>query len=440
MRFPILVSIAAFCALSALARQLCVGGMCYPSEDAARADGVSSEAIARALQEEHGEEDVPPPDLPMLAEGTEKVSLPEPVSVPAPGEGKASPRLAVGYMKPPALLAFLRGDASSPETAKQGASALPEDSLERHSLFVILLLVFCGGLLANLTPCVLPLVPVNLILVGRGWRRGAAYGLGIALAYGALGLAAAFGGMVFGTIQSSPWFSLFVAVVFSILGLAMSGVFFIDFTRYRARVTGGGNGKIRGLGGVFLLGVGAAVLAGACVEPILLATLLLTAKWFAAGKVWAVGLPFILGLGMGLPWPFAAAGLSVLPKPGAWMRWVNRFFAMVFFGMAVWYGWLAWTGFTVRKGGVTPETWEKAFAEARAAGKPVFVDVWASWCKNCLAMEETTFKDPAVVQELSNYTVIRLQAEDIDAFLKLADFRDLGIKGLPAFVIFKGEP
>ena len=417
MRVLSVLFVAVLGCLSAYARPVCVGEMCYPSEQAARAAGVSRETIEKALREDHSEEGAPVVEV-------------------APKKASDDVRLAMGYMKPEAMTAFLRNQPS-------GA-----DALENHALIVVLLLILAGGLLANLTPCVLPLVPVNLVLVGRGWRRGAAYGLGIAIAYGMLGVAAAFGGMAFGTIQSSPWFSLLVAIVFTVLGLAMSEVFFIDFTKYRSRVTGGGN-KIRGLGGVFLLGVGAAVLAGACVEPILLATLVLTAKWFAAGKVWAIGLPFVLGLGMGLPWPFAAAGLSVLPKPGAWMRWVNRVFALVFFGMAAWYGWLAWTGFStgnevrVETSDVltaTPETWEKVFAEAKASDRPVFVDVWASWCKNCLAMEKTTFRDPEVVKELANYTVVRLQAEDLSEFLKLKDFKDLGIKGIPAFVVFKGEP
>ena len=417
MRVLSLFFVAVLGCLSAYARPVCVGEMCYPSEQAALAAGVSREAIEKALREDHSEEGAPVVEV-------------------VPKKASGDVRLAMGYMKPEAMTAFLRNQPS-------GA-----DALENHALIVVLLLILAGGLLANLTPCVLPLVPVNLVLVGRGWRRGAAYGLGIAIAYGMLGVAAAFGGMAFGTIQSSPWFSLLVAIVFTVLGLAMSEVFFIDFTKYRSRVTGGGN-KIRGLGGVFLLGVGAAVLAGACVEPILLATLVLTAKWFAAGKVWAIGLPFVLGLGMGLPWPFAAAGLSVLPKPGAWMRWVNRVFALVFFGMAAWYGWLAWTGFStgnevrVETSDVltaTPETWEKVFAEAKASDRPVFVDVWASWCKNCLAMEKTTFRDPEVVKELANYTVVRLQAEDLSEFLKLKDFKDLGIKGIPAFVVFKGEP
>ena len=88
----------------------------------------------------------------------------------------------------------------------------------------------------------------------------------------------------------------------------------------------------------------------------------------------------------------------------------------------------------------TPETWEAVFAGAQAKGRPVFVDVWASWCKNCLAMERTTFRAPEVVRALAPFTVVRLQAEDPAAFQKLKDFAGLGIKGFPAFVIFPREP
>ncbi len=182
-------------------------------------------------------------------------------------------------------------------------------------------------------------------------------------------------------------------------------------------------------------------------EPILIATLVLTAEWFAAGRTWSVVLPFVLGAGMGLPWPFAAAGMKVLPRPGAWMRWVNRVFALMMFGMAAWYGWLAWNAWQARseigrqvasqdgRFEATPATWPQAFAAAKATGKPVFVDVWATWCKNCLAMEKTTFANPDVTKELANYAVVRLQAEDVAAFVALPEFKDLGIKGIPAFVV-----
>lgn len=410
------------------AAPVCVDGVCYPSEEAARADGVSEEKIKAAL-EEHAA--APGEAAPSLG-----FSLPTVAEEPA---DKSRTRVAIGYMKAPQMIAFLRNEPAAKELAD-------------HALWMILLLVLAGGLAANLTPCVLPLVPVNLSLVGKGAIRGAAYGLGITTAYGCLGLAAAFGGLAFGTIQSSPWFSLLAACVFVFLGLAVAEVFRIDFSRFRPRTKRSapkdGTVSAPSLLKPFALGAWSAVLAGACVEPILIATLVLTAEWFAAGRTWSVVLPFVLGAGMGLPWPFAAAGMKVLPRPGAWMRWVNRVFALMMFGMAAWYGWLAWNAWQARseigrqvasqdgRFEATPATWPQAFAAAKATGKPVFVDVWATWCKNCLAMEKTTFANPDVTKELANYAVVRLQAEDVAAFVALPEFKDLGIKGIPAFVVF----
>ena len=87
----------------------------------------------------------------------------------------------------------------------------------------------------------------------------------------------------------------------------------------------------------------------------------------------------------------------------------------------------------------TPATWKQAFADARATGKPVFVDVWATWCKNCLKMERTTFKNADVQKALEHYAVIRLQAEKPEELFSLPEFKGLNIKGLPAFVVFKPE-
>ena len=410
------------------AAPVCVDGVCYPSEEAALADGVSREKLAEAKRAEHA------------AGGPAETARPE-LAVSSADRTGARPRMATGLLKAEEMTRFLAGTS-------------PATDLEAHAVWMILLLVFAGGLAANLTPCVLPLVPVNLSLVGKGAMRGAAYGLGITTAYGCLGLAAAFGGAAFGAIQSSPWFSLLAAVVFTGLALAVSEVFVIDLTRFRPRgkpPSRAEAGPVRaGLWKPFALGAWSAVLAGACVEPILIATLVLTAKWYAAGDVWAVALPFVLGAGMGSPWPCAAAGLAVLPKPGAWMRWVNRVFAVVLFGMAIWYGRLAWTGWQARRGPAatsaaagqdawieaTPATWKAAFEAARKTGKPVFVDVWATWCKNCLAMERTTFRDEKVRRALADFAVIRLQAEDFDALTRIPDLKGVPFKGLPAFLVW----
>ncbi len=409
MRKTAIVLFGALLAFTCAAEPVCVDGVCYPDEESARAAG----ALGGSGGGGYG-------DLQNLLKGAD----PEKPEKPENPETQLSRRLAVGYMDASDFTAFLTG---KPSVA---------DTLGEASVAMVFLLVLLGGLLMNLTPCVLPLVPVSLALVGRGAPRGIAYGLGMTLAYGALGAATAFGGLAFGAIQSSPWFNVAVAVVFVLLGLATSEVFFIDFSRFRPRPKVGVMPREkRGLVGPFLLGAGTAVLAGACVAPILLATLVLTAKWFAAGRVWAVALPFVLGAGMGLPWPFITAGMSVLPKPGAWMQWVNRAFAIILFGFAAWYGWLAWGGFTARA--ETAPT-QDTTAESDPT-RPTLVIVGAPWCKNCTAMEKTTLKEPPVVEALAKFNVKHIEINTFEDLKKHSELTGLDIKGVPAYVVLETE-
>ncbi len=344
--------------------------------------------------------------------------------------GEPSPRLAQGLMDADAFLGFLNAGGGGAD-----ASAT-ESSLAAHfassSWLMVFALILLGGLAMNLTPCVLPMIPVNLAVIGKSAARGAWYGLGIAVAYGSLGVLAAVGGLAFGEIQGSPWFNAGVAIVFIVLALSLMDVFFIDLSRFR--------GGFRG--GAFLMGVLSAVLAGACVAPVLIAVLLLTADLFAKGNRLALILPFVMGVGMALPWPLVGAGLHILPKPGRWMKDVNRLFAVVVLCFAAWYCRLAWIGFA--GGGTnesdladgmlsaTPKTFERVLAEAP---RPVLVDCWATWCKNCAAMERTTLADPRVRKALERFTVIRLQSEDMAELRAMSAFS--AVIGLPAFLVFE---
>ena len=344
------------------------------------------------------------------------------------------PRIAQGYMRAEEFVAFLEGKEV--------------DSLAGHGLWVMLLLVLLGGLAMNLTPCVLPMVPINLMIIGRSAGRGLAYGLGIALAYGLLGVGAAVGGLAFGDIQGSPWFNAAVAVVFAGLALALFDVWFLDLSRFR-RSGGFVSDKRKGFRfPLFAFGMGAmsAVLAGACVAPVLISVLLLTTDLVAKGNGLAILLPFVMGVGMALPWPFAGAGMKVLPKPGVWMKWVNRVFGVVVLGFAVWYGMLAWRGLrgeaesfplrdkdslSITIGKDSASTFFDRLATAR---RPVLVDCWATWCKNCAAMDKV-MEEGNVKEALKPFTIIKLQAEDISELRKVKGFES--IRGLPAFVIFE---
>jgi thiol:disulfide interchange protein len=316
--------------------------------------------------------------------------------------------------------------------------------LDGKSIWLVLVLVLLGGLAMNLTPCVLPMVPINLMVIGKSAARGMWYGAGIAVAYGALGVLAAVGGMAFGEIQSSPLFNGTVAAVFVLLALALFDVFFIDLSKFR-KVEGAAEKRAKApLVFAFSMGALSAVLAGACVAPILISVLLLTADLFAKGNWFALGLPFVMGVGMALPWPFAGAGMQVLPKPGAWMKKVNIAFGVLVLCFAAWYAYLAVKplfakaepadGETAPANVIeaTPETFAKALESAE---RPVLVDCWASWCKNCAAMERVTMKDPKVVEALKEFTVIRLQAEDIRELKALDGFE--AVMGLPAFLVIE---
>ncbi len=357
-----------------------------------------------------------------------------------------------GYMSAKEFLAFLdKAEGKAPASDGAGLAGFLRDPVaffHAHGLLLTLLLVLVGGVLLNLTPCVLPMIPINLAIIGagagtrgRGFLLGAAYGAGMVLVYGGLGWAILRSGLFFGALQASPWFSLAVALVFVALTLAMFDVFVIDFGRLAPSRGGGSQGALA----AFSAGALSALLAGACVAPVVLAVLLLAGSLYAGGAKVAQFLPFVLGLGMALPWPFAGAGLSVLPQPGLWMVRVKQVFGVFLALLAAYYLHLAWVGFapasqTAREGSITAgdrPAWEAKVAQAKREGKPVFVDFWATWCKNCSVMERATFADVRVKTRLANYVVVKVQAEKPEQEPAKGMLAAFDVRGLPGFVVLK---
>ncbi|MCH6550706.1 MAG: thioredoxin family protein, partial [Planctomycetes bacterium] len=79
----------------------------------------------------------------------------------------------------------------------------------------------------------------------------------------------------------------------------------------------------------------------------------------------------------------------------------------------------------------------EGLATARAENKLVFIDMWATWCKNCLAMDKTTFKDDEVVARLEDYVKIKYQAEDLYASPTKEMLERFEGIGLPAYAILR---
>ncbi|HPG05407.1 MAG: DUF255 domain-containing protein [Saprospiraceae bacterium] len=60
-------------------------------------------------------------------------------------------------------------------------------------------------------------------------------------------------------------------------------------------------------------------------------------------------------------------------------------------------------------------TWDEAVKLNASNPKKVFVDVYTDWCGWCKRMDATTFKDPKVVEYISNnYYAVKLDAEQKD--------------------------
>ena len=401
----------------------------------------------------------PPCRVKVSFQGCRKAAAGEPAVCLMPqeleltGESAPAPRLpgkdAEAFYSPWKVVKSFSGTMNKEEFLKfldpagAGESVRPQENVfDGTSLLLILLLTLLGGAGLNLTPCVLPMIPVNLAVIsggaGRsaGFRRGLCYAAGMALAYGVLGAVVVFTGATFGALNSSSWFNFGVAAVFFVLAAAMSGLFDLDFSRF-ARFS---PGKLPGSreAAAFFMGIVSALLAGACVAPVAAGVMIFAAGLYAQGNMLAPFMGLLLGVGMGLPWPFAAAGLAVLPKPGRFMLTVKYVFAGIILLGAVYYAYL---GFSLLPGKFSPQAeltkLEEAGARAHVAKKRLVVDFWATWCKNCMAMKRTVLRDPEVLKALEKYEFVEFQAEKPGDSLISPLLKRWKVPGFPAFVILE---
>jgi thiol:disulfide interchange protein len=154
---------------------------------------------------------------------------------------------------------------------------------------------------------------------------------------------------------------------------------------------------------------------------------------------------------MAIPWPIAGAGLAALPKPGMWMVRVKQAFGVFILATAAYYGYESYSIFANRW--VDPKAvasaveeqvkagWHSSLADGLAAAdreqKPVVIDMWATWCKNCLTMDKTTLASDDVKRALAGYVKIKYQAEDPDEQPAKAVMQRFDAVGLPAYVILR---
>ena len=190
-------------------------------------------------------------------------------------------------------------------------------------IFAALGLIFLGGILTAMTPCVFPLIPITLAIFGakpesgrtRAFLLASTYTLGMAALFSSLGVAAVLGGKAFGSALGNPWLMTGIAALLLALSLSMFGLYEITvpaFMSARLQSIGGA-----GFAGAFGMGLVAGVLAAPCTGPVLSAILVYVATTQSVPK--GASLLFVYALGVGVPFLLLATFSMKLPTSGPWM-------------------------------------------------------------------------------------------------------------------------
>ena len=371
---------------------------------------------------------------------------------------------------------------------------------------------FLLGLGLAFTPCVLPMLPLlSAIVIGQNqrpnmWRAFAlsfVYVQGMALTYTLLGLIVAAIGLPFQVALQHPYVMIGLSIIFVLLALSMFGVFTLQLpSSLQTKLSLlSQQQKAGALGGVFLMGMIAGLVASPCTSAPLSGALLYVAQ---SGDLFTGAITlYLLALGMGVPLILITLfGNKILPKSGMWMETVKKLFGFVMLALPVFLisrilpdewtprlwamlgtAFFIWFAFQMPKNGtgwvfrilflvaamisVKPlQTWVwgetstpsaienkvvshvefkkvKSEAELQQAlaenNKPlVMLDLYADWCVACKEFEKETFSDPSVQKAFGDMLLLQ-----VDMTKNSEENRVLMTKykvlGLPTILFFNRE-
>ena len=205
-----------------------------------------------------------------------------------------------------------------------------QNSLETN-LLLAFVLVFFAGVLTSFTPCIFPMLPITISILGyhankgNRWHnvaRAVSYVLGIAMTYSLLGVIAALTGQLFGSALTNKYLLSALCLLFVFMALGMWDVFEVQvpaFIRNRFATAKGS-----GFGGAFVMGLVAGIVASPCVGPVLVSILSFVST--TRNVFLGFGLLFTFAIGLGLIFIIIGAfshALNLLPKSGTWMNLIK---------------------------------------------------------------------------------------------------------------------
>ena len=371
---------------------------------------------------------------------------------------------------------------------------------------------FLLGLGLAFTPCVLPMLPLlSAIVIGQNqrpnmWRAftlSFVYVQGMALTYTLLGLIVAAIGLPFQVALQHPYVMIGLSIIFVLLALSMFGVFTLQLpSSLQTKLSLlSQQQKAGALGGVFLMGMIAGLVASPCTSAPLSGALLYVAQ---SGDLFTGAITlYLLALGMGVPLILITLfGNKILPKSGMWMETVKKLFGFVMLALPVFLisrilpdewtprlwamlgtAFFIWFAFQMPKNGtgwvfrilflvaamisVKPlQTWvwgetstpsavenkvvshvefkkvksEAELQQALAENNKslVMLDLYADWCVACKEFEKETFSDPSVQKAFGDMLLLQ-----VDMTKNSEENRALMTKykvlGLPTILFFNQD-
>jgi thiol:disulfide interchange protein DsbD len=224
-------------------------------------------------------------------------------------------------------------EAKGNETIAPAASFFSSEYLTQYiseSLLFAIFVAFLAGILTSFTPCIFPMIPITLAVLGnhsnertrmQNFITSCVYVLGIATTYSILGLVAASSGSLFGATLGNPYVLSVVCVIFLAMALSMYGLYELQVPAFIRNRFGKGGAKKTGLTNAFVTGLFAGIVASPCVGPVLVAIL----THVASTQNLTRGFFLLFSYALGLGWIFIALGLSSnliksLPRSGPWMN------------------------------------------------------------------------------------------------------------------------
>lgn len=322
--------------------------------------------------------------------------------------------------------------------------------LESASLPVLLVGFFLLGVGLSFTPCMLPMLPIlssivfgttdhHLLSRKRTLLLASLYIAGMAFAFSLAGMATAWFGSGIQAGLQSPWVVITFGLLMIVLAGSLLGFYEFHLPQFWHAVVDRWIGKQKGgsLVGAFGLGALSSLVASPCVTAPLAGVLTFIAQ---SGEIRLGGLIlFTLACGMGVPLMLFALGASrFVPRAGAWMVRVQRFFGLLMLALALWVMWPALNNFLTSakeqahavkniagmefKVVRTSQDLDLALQKAKAERKKVFLNFYADWCVSCKELERITFTDDGVLKKLQGYELIEVDitkaGEDQNKILK----------------------